>query len=114
MRRRSVPKVRTWTSGSPADTKSRLFLHAHTPALRVEACAWGITGKCCSTCPRTRHTPAYYWSMTDRPEGTDMVWSYVSVLPDSAQLKDLVSFFDECLDVYVDDTKQEIDSLFRF
>ncbi|MCC3274935.1 DUF427 domain-containing protein [Arthrobacter sp. zg-Y20] len=57
---------------------------------------------------------ASYWSVTDRPEGTDLVWSYEAVLPDSAQLKDLVSFFDERTDVYVDGTKQDINSLFRF
>ncbi|WP_153297121.1 hypothetical protein [Arthrobacter yangruifuii] len=47
-------------------------------------------------------------------EGTDLAWSYGSVLPDSAQLKDLVSVFDERTSVYVDDAKQDINSLFRF
>ncbi len=57
---------------------------------------------------------ASYWSVTDRPEGTDLAWSYETVLPDSMQLKDLVSFLDERTDVYVDDTKQETNSPFRF
>ena len=57
---------------------------------------------------------ASYWSVSGRPEGTDLAWSYEEVLPDSAQLKDRVSFFDERTDVYVDDVKQEIASFFRF
>ena len=57
---------------------------------------------------------ANYWSVTGRPEGTDLAWSYETVLPDSAQLKDRVSFFDERTEVYVDDVRQEINSLFRF
>ncbi|MCC3291369.1 DUF427 domain-containing protein [Arthrobacter sp. zg-Y1110] len=57
---------------------------------------------------------ANYWSVTGHPAGADLAWSYESVLPDSAQLKDRVSFFDERTEVYVDDIKQEINSLFRF
>ncbi|MCC3293216.1 DUF427 domain-containing protein [Arthrobacter sp. zg-Y411] len=57
---------------------------------------------------------ASYWSVAERPAGTNLAWSYERVLPDSAQLKDLVSFFDERTDVYVDDAKQDINSLFRF
>lgn len=57
---------------------------------------------------------ASYWSVTDRAEGTDLAWSYETVLPDSAPLKDLVSFFDERTSVYVDDVRQDITSLFRF
>ncbi|MCC3265228.1 DUF427 domain-containing protein [Arthrobacter gengyunqii] len=57
---------------------------------------------------------ASYWSVRGKPEGTDLAWSYEKVLPDSAQLQDRVSFFDERTEVYVDDIKQEIDSFFRF
>ena len=57
---------------------------------------------------------ASYWSVTDQPQGADLAWSYEKVLPDSAQLKDRVSFFDERTDVYIDDAKQEISSFFRF
>jgi len=57
---------------------------------------------------------ASYWSVTDDPAGADLAWSYESVLPDSGQLKDRISFFDERVDTYVDGAKQEIDSIFRF
>ncbi|MCC9145587.1 MULTISPECIES: DUF427 domain-containing protein [unclassified Arthrobacter] len=57
---------------------------------------------------------ANYWSVAGHARGTDLAWSYEVVLPDSAQLKDRISFFDERTEVYVDDAKQEIDSLFRF
>lgn len=57
---------------------------------------------------------ATYWSVAGQPKGTDLAWSYETVLPDSAQLKDRVSFFDERTEVYVDDVQQEINSLFRF
>ena len=57
---------------------------------------------------------ANYWSVAGHPAGTDLAWSYEKVLPDSAQLKDRVAFFDERTEVYVDGAKQEINSLFRF
>ena len=57
---------------------------------------------------------ASYWSVTGNPAGADLAWSYEAVLPDSAQLKDRVSFFDERTEVYVDDVRQDITSLFRF
>ena len=57
---------------------------------------------------------ANYWSVAGHPAGNDLAWSYESVLPDSAQLKDRISFFDERTEVYVDDAKQDINSLFRF
>ena len=80
--------------------RSDIDWDALTPSLTVSICPYKGT--------------ASYWSVTDRPEGTDLAWSYETVLPDSMQLKDLVSFLDERTDVYVDDTKQETNSPFRF
>lgn len=57
---------------------------------------------------------AAYWSVTGRPDGSDLAWSYETVLPDSGQLKDRVCFYDERTDVYVDGEKREISSLYRF
>ncbi len=101
-----------------AETRSPLFVYETMLPRRTyfprEDVNWDVLSS------SLRHTvcpykgTASYWSVADRPEGTDLVWSYETVLPDSAQLKDLVSFFDERLDVYVDDAKQEINSLFRF
>ena len=73
---------------------------ALTPSLHTSVCPYKGT--------------ANYWSVTDRPEGTNLAWSYEKVLPDSVQLKDRVSFFDERTNVYVDDVLQEITSIFRW
>jgi len=57
---------------------------------------------------------ATYWSVTGQPKGRDLAWSYETVLPDSGQLKDRVSFYDERTEVYVDGEKRDVASLFRF
>lgn len=57
---------------------------------------------------------AAYWSVAGAPEAGDLAWSYESVLPDSVQLQDLVSFYDERTDVYVDGEKRDVASLYRF
>lgn len=57
---------------------------------------------------------ARYWSATGQPEGKDLAWSYETVLPDSMQLQDRVCFYDERTDVFVDGTKREVSSLYRF
>ncbi|MGW9405370.1 DUF427 domain-containing protein [Arthrobacter sp. NPDC055585] len=57
---------------------------------------------------------AAYWSVDGEPEAGDLAWSYESTLPDSVQLQDLVSFYDERTDVYVDGEKRDVASLYRF
>ena len=57
---------------------------------------------------------ATYWSVTGQPKGRDLAWSYETVLADSGQLKDRVSFYDERTEVYVDGEKRDVASLYRF
>lgn len=117
--RQSSRSVRVHLGGQLlAETHQPLFVYETMLPQRTyfprEDVDWDALGASLTTSVCPYKGTASYWSVTGRPEGTDLVWSYESVLPDSAQLKDLVSFFDERTDVYVDDVKQEINSLFRF
>jgi uncharacterized protein (DUF427 family) len=47
---------------------------------------------------------ASYWTPEQR---RDLVWSYLEPLPDAAQLKGLVAFFDELVDLTVDGVRRE-------
>jgi uncharacterized protein (DUF427 family) len=57
-------------------------------------------------CPYKGH--ASYWSVgVDGRRHDDVAWTYTSTLPDSGQLRDLVAFFDELVDVIVDGKRRE-------
>ncbi|MFC5995087.1 DUF427 domain-containing protein [Pseudonocardia hispaniensis] len=49
---------------------------------------------------------ASYWSLDDLP---DVAWTYPDPLPDAVQIKDLVSFFTERVDVVLDGVPQQRD-----
>ena len=101
-----------------AETREPLFVYETMLPVRTyyprDDVDWDALGASLTQTVCPYKGTASYWSVRGRPEGTDLAWSYEKVLPDSAQLKDRVSFFDERTEVYVDDTKQEIDSFFRF
>lgn len=51
---------------------------------------------------------ASYWSVTvDGDTHDNLVWSYPSPLPESADIRGRVAFYDEKVDVYVDEVLQE-------
>ena len=101
-----------------AETRQPLMVYETMLPVRTyfppEDVDWDMLGASLtqSVCPYKG--TASYWSVTGSPRGSDLAWSYAKVLPDSAQLKDRVAFFDERTEVFVDDAKQEINSLFRF
>lgn len=101
-----------------AETRHPLFVYETMVPVRTyyprEDVDWSLLESSAhqSVCPYKGS--AAYWSVSGRPEGRNLAWSYETVLPDSAQLKDRVSFYDERTEVYVDGELREIASLFRF
>ncbi len=47
-----------------------------------------------------------YWSVTGRPDATDVVWSYSAPLPAVAKVANLMAFYNELVDITVDGVRQ--------
>ena len=46
---------------------------------------------------------AKYWDVkSDNSQHTDIVWSYPYPIPENPKIKDLMCFFNEKVDIYVD------------
>ena len=59
-----------------------------------------------TVCPYKGH--ASYWSVKVGDElHRDVVWTYRDPIPEQPRIKDLVCFFDERVDVYIDGERQE-------
>ena len=47
-----------------------------------------------------------YWSVTGRPDATDVVWSYSAPFPAVAKVAGLMAFYNELVDITVDGVRQ--------
>lgn len=50
---------------------------------------------------------ARYWSVRGEPAGTDIVWAYPDPVPAAAAITDLVSFYNEVVDITVDGERRQ-------
>lgn len=48
----------------------------------------------------------HYWSVSEQPDATDVAWSYSAPLPAVAKVAGMVAFYNELVDITVDDVTQ--------
>lgn len=111
--RRSTRQVRVERDGHvlAESTRSRLLFETHLPVrfylpredVRTELLKPSDTVTTCAY-----KGEAAYWSLQlDGQTVPDIAWSYPQPLADSAEIRDLVCFFDERVDVVVDGVPRE-------